>query len=80
MLLDIPENKRKQESDFSATAVHRPSRPMLRTPQVHDLPEARGAALRMPNVLPSTGLSRDKISLVGRTQSATHVLRLVPCA
>ena len=53
---------------------------MLRTPQVHDLPEARGAALRMPNVLPSTGLSRDKISLVGRTQSATHVLRLVPCA
>ena len=38
---------------------------MLCTPQVHDLPEARGAALRMPNDLPArhrrilrTGLAR----------------------
>ncbi len=39
---------------------------MRHTPQVHDLP--------------GTGFYRDKVSLVGRTQSATRALRLVPCA
>ena len=52
-LADLPEKGRFQECTFSATTVHRPSRPMCRTPQVHDLPEARGVRCGCRTTCPS---------------------------